>query len=66
MFLQTINFVKISSRLGMKKGTSKTKAIQADLGIFTHTLDTFRNNQAYSGVIEAYSDIIRTLRNQLC
>ena len=50
----------------MKKGTSKTKAIQADLGIFTHTLDTFRNNQAYSGVIEACSDIIRTLRNQLC
>ena len=43
----------------MKKGTSKAKAIQADLGIFTHTL-------IHSGVIEAYSGIIRTLRNQLC
>ena len=40
------------------------KAIQADLGIFTHILaysDIFKHKQAYSGIIWAYSGIIRTL-----
>ena len=40
IFLQTIHFVEIvttrSSRQGIKKETSNTKALQADLGIFTH------------------------------
>ena len=37
-------------------GTCKTKAIQIDLGIFRH-------NQIYSGIIQAYSGILRTLYN---
>ena len=43
-----------------------TKAIQADLGIFTHILaysDIFKHKQAYSGIIWAYSGIFRTLCN---
>lgn len=35
-------------------GEFKTKAIQRDLG-------TFRNNQAYLGIVQAYSGILRTL-----
>ena len=35
-------------------GEYKTKAIQTDLG-------TFRHNQAYPGIIQAYSGIFRTL-----
>ena len=34
----------------------KIKAIQTDLG-------TFRHNQAYPGIIQAYSDIFKTLCN---
>ena len=34
-------------------GKCKTKAIQTDLG-------TFRHNQAYPGIIQAYSGIFRT------
>ena len=37
-------------------GKCKTKAIQRDLG-------TFRHNQAYPGIIQAYSGIFRTLYN---
>ena len=37
-------------------GKYKTKAIQADLGMFMH-------NQAYSGIIQAYTDAQRTLCN---
>ena len=37
-------------------GKYKTKAIQKDL-------DTFRHNQAYSEIIQAYSGIFRTLRH---
>ena len=55
MFLQTINFVKISSRLGMKNGTSKTKAIQADLGIFTHTL-------THSEIIRHIQELLRHIQ----
>ena len=36
-------------------GKCKTKAIQTNLG-------TFRNNQTYPGIIQAYSGIRRTLR----
>ena len=64
MFLQTINFVKIISRLGIKKGTCKAIATQNDLGIFIHIQtysDIFRHNQEYSRAIQASSDIIRTL-----
>ena len=39
-----------SSRQGITMGTCKTKALQADLGIFTHIL-------AYSGIIQAYSEL---------
>ena len=52
-------------------GTCKTKAIEADLGISTHILTysgTFRDNQEYPGIIQAwpetiqaYSGIIKTL-----
>ena len=35
-------------------GKCKTKVIQTDLG-------TFRQNQAYPGIIQAYSGIFRTL-----
>ena len=43
MFPQTINFIvkKVTTpsvRQGSAMGTHKTKAIQADLGIFTHIL----------------------------
>ena len=48
MFLQTVNFVKIISRLGIKKGTCKAIATQNDLGIFIHIL--------------TYSDIIRNIQ----
>ena len=37
-------------------GKCKTKAIQTDLG-------TFRHNQAYPGIIQAYSGIFKTLCN---
>ena len=40
-------------------GKCKTKAIQADLGIFRHIrtyLDIIRHTQAYSGIIQAYSE----------
>ena len=37
-------------------GKRKTKAIQADLGIFRH-------KQAYPGIIQAYSGILRALCN---
>ena len=37
-------------------GKCKTKAIKADLG-------TFRHNKAYAGIIQAYSDILKTLYN---
>ena len=37
-------------------GKCKTKAIQTDLG-------TFRHNQAYLGIIQAYSGIFKTLCN---
>ena len=37
-------------------GKCKTKAIHTDLGIF-------RDNQAYLGIIQAYSDKSRTLCN---
>ena len=37
-------------------GNCKTKAIQTDLG-------TFKYNQAYPGIIQAYSDKFRTLCN---
>ena len=37
-------------------GKCKTKAIQTDLG-------TFRHNQAYPKIIQAYSGIFRTLCN---
>ena len=36
-------------------GECKTKAIRTNLG-------TFRHNQTYPGIIQAYSGIIRTLR----
>ena len=58
-FLQTINFVKIISRLGSKKETCKTKAIQADLGIFTHILtysDIIRHIQELFRHIQIYSE----------
>ena len=48
----------------MKK--RKTKAIQVDLTIFTHIpaySHLFRHNQAYSGIIQAYSGIFRILCN---
>ena len=35
-------------------GECKTKAIQTNL-------DTFRHNQTYSGIIQSYSDIYKTL-----
>ena len=41
----------------MKK--CKTKAIQLDLGIFSHIpsyLDIFRQNQIYLGIIQTYSE----------
>ena len=42
LFLQTINYRKISKYIFIRQGiameTCKTKAIQADLGIFTHIL----------------------------
>ena len=37
-------------------GKCKTKAVRTDL-------DTFRHNQAYPGIIQAYSGIFRTLCN---
>ena len=37
-------------------GKCKINAIQTDLG-------TFRHNQAYAGIIQAYSDIFETLHN---
>ena len=37
-------------------GECKTKAIQTDSG-------TFRHNQAYPGIIQAYSGIFKTLCN---
>ena len=37
-------------------GKCKTKDIQEDLGIFRH-------NQAYPGIIQVYSGILRTLCN---
>ena len=62
IFLQTIHFVEIvttrSSRQGIKKETSNTKALQADLGIFTHLYSgRFRYNQAYSGIIQAHLEL---------
>ena len=38
----------------MTMGKCKTKAIQTDLGIFRH-------NQAYPGIIQAYSKLCVTL-----
>ena len=38
---------------------NKTRAIQVDLGMFTHIpayLDMFRHNQEYSRIIQAYSE----------
>ena len=47
-------------------GTCKAKADQEDLGICRHFLaysDIFRDNYVYSGIIQAYSGIFRTLCN---
>ena len=41
-------------RQGITMGKQKTKDIQTDLG-------TFRHNQAYPGIIQAYSGTFRTL-----
>ena len=56
-----------SSRQWITMGTCKTKAIPADLGIFTmfwhyqaHS-DTFRHNQPYSRTSQLYSDIFCVL-----
>ena len=41
----------------VEMGTCKAKAIQADIGIFTHIptySDISRHNQTYSGIIQAY------------
>ena len=52
---------------GLHWGNCKPKALQADLGIFTHISAysrIFRHIQAYSGTIsqiQDYSDIVRTL-----
>ena len=46
-------------------GKYKAKTIQAGLGYFTNIQEysgTFRHIQAYSGIIQAYSGIFRTLR----
>ena len=40
--------------LDIKRGERKTKAIQINLG-------TFKHNQTYSGIIQTYSGIFRTL-----
>ena len=54
-------------RQNVTMGKCKTKAIQADLGKFTHITaysdisHLFRHNQAYSRIIQAYSGIFRTL-----
>ena len=45
-------------------GKLKTKAFQADLGIFTYIpafSDIFRDIQGYSGIIHAYSEPCVTL-----
>ena len=65
VFKKTING-SIRQRKAM--GKCKTKAIQADLGVFTFPhieiyLQVFRHNQTYSGIIQAYSGIFRTLCN---
>ena len=55
-----------SSSQGDTMGTCQTKAIQVEVGIFTHIpayLDIFRSNQACSWIIRAYSDIFKTLGN---
>ena len=57
-----------SIRQRMTTGKCKTKAIQADLGIFTFLhiqiyLQIFRNNQTYLGIIQVYSGVFRILRN---
>ena len=61
MFLQTINFIEIGNRTIKEEmdynGMCKTKAIQVDLGIFTHIL-------AYSGIIQAYSGAFVNLAYQ--
>ena len=47
-------------------GTRETKAIQAVLDIFAHIpaySGIFRDNQAYSGIIQPYPGIFRTLCN---
>ena len=55
-----------SSKQGITMRTCRTRASQADLGIFTHIpayLDILRQNQAYSGIIHTYSGIFQTLCN---
>ena len=58
-----------SIRQRIIRGKCKTKAVQADLCIFTHTptyfhiCRHFRHNQAYSGIIQTYPCPFRTLCN---
>ena len=53
-FLFSKKTVYGSFRQGITMGECKTKAIQANLGIFRH-------NQTYPGITQAYSGIFRAL-----
>ena len=55
-----------SSRQGLTTEKCKTKAIQKVQAYFMNILSfvsVFRHNQAYSGIIQEYSGIFRTLCN---
>ena len=53
-----------SNRQCITRGKCKTRAIQVDLGLFTHMqayVGIFSYSQAYSGIIKAYSEPCVTL-----
>ena len=55
-----------SFRQGITMGKCKTKAIQADVGIFTYIpahSTIFRHIQAYSSTFRNYSGIVRLIQN---
>ena len=63
MFLQTVNFVKISTHIQVDKGKNKShsgrfRRIYAYSGIIKHI-------PTYSGIFKNYSGIFRQIKNPL-